>query len=188
MLKSISIEMYRTFFSVCFLIIIVGKCNNLFCSAVFRFSGGVERNHPQFFLKGWSGMKRVKITPEIRQSIRVWSRDSGLTQTEIGDIIGVSNPTVNSWINGKILSIRPEHWDKLFPYIRDLLGKETASVAKSSPENPNAASVSTGPGTTNAASAMGNYWSRVLRKVLSSQELSSDEKVKFLKVITDGKE
>ncbi len=65
-----------------------------------------------------------------KASIRVWSRDSGLTQTEIGDIIGVSNPTVNSWINGKILSIRPEHREKLFPYIRDLLGKETSPTVK----------------------------------------------------------
>ena len=134
-------------------------------------------------------MKRVKITQEIRQSIRVWSRDSGLTQTEIGDIIGVSNPTVNSWINGKILSIRPEHWEKLFPYIRDLLGKETASAVKPSSDNPNAASVPSVPGTAaSSGTTMASYWSRVLRKVLSSQELSSDEKVKFLKVITDGKE
>lgn len=136
-------------------------------------------------------MKRVKITYEIRQSIRAWSRDSGLTQTEIGNLIGVSNPTVNSWINGKILSIRPEHWEKLFPYIRDLLGRETGSVIKPQPEIPNPASSNpAAPSNPSAGnpSAQVSYWSRVMRKILSSQELSSDEKVKFLKVITDGKE
>ncbi len=133
-------------------------------------------------------MKRVKITHEIRQSIRAWSRDSGLTQTEIGKLIGVSNPTVNSWINGKILSIRPEHWEKLYLYIRDLLGKETASTVKSPPENLGPASVSASSSNSSNPSAQVNYWSRVMRKILSSQELSSDEKVKFLKAITDGKD
>ncbi len=136
-------------------------------------------------------MKRVKITHEVRQSIRAWSRDSGLTQTEIGELIGVSNPTVNSWINGKILSIRPEHWEKLYPYIRDLLGKEITSIVKSPLENLSPAS----SGLTSASSSSSsnpttqvNYWSRVMRKILSSLELSSDEKVKFLKVITDGRD
>lgn len=129
-------------------------------------------------------MKRVKITHEIRQSIRTWSRDSGLTQTEIGELIGVSNSTVNSWINGKILSIRPEHWEKLYPYVRDLLGKEASSTVKSPLENLNS------PSSSNSSnpSVQVNYWSRVMRKILSSQELSSDEKVKFLKAITDGKD
>jgi len=136
-------------------------------------------------------VKRVKITHEIRQSIRAWSRDSGLTQTEIGELIGVSNPTVNSWINGKILSIRPEHWEKLYPYIRELLGKEVASTVKSPLENLNPASsglTSASSSNSSNPSAQVNYWSRVMRKILSSQELSSDEKVKFLKAITDGKD
>lgn len=136
-------------------------------------------------------MKRVKITHEIRQSIRTWSRDSGLTQTEIGELIGVSNPTVNSWINGKILSIRPEHWEKLYPYIRDLLGKEATSAVKSPLENLSPASsglTSASSSNSGNPSAQVNYWSRVMRKILSSQELSSDEKVKFLKAITDGKD
>lgn len=141
-------------------------------------------------------MKRVKISAEIRQAIRTWSRDSGLTQTEIGNLIGVSNPTVNSWINGKILSIRPEHWEKLFPYIREFLGKDAGGAMKCKIESKNSLLTnmvtpsnlgSVGQSAINQTAQL-SYFSRVMRKILSSSDLSSDEKIKFLKVITDGKE
>lgn len=83
--------MYRTYFSIYFLII-SDRINLVFAQQCSGSPGG-ETESSTVSLKGWLRMKRVKITQEIRQSIRVWSRDSGLTQTEIGDIIGVSNPT-----------------------------------------------------------------------------------------------
>lgn len=66
----------------------------------------------------------MKITPEILRAIERLQEEKGYTSYDLGEKIGVSQRSANSWTNGQTQSIRPAHWAKLKPYLEPYLPKD----------------------------------------------------------------
>ena len=66
-------------------------------------------------------MKSQAITKEVKTAIQRWYRESNLTQTQIANLLGVKNPSVNAWLNGNAKTIRPRNWAALYPHIKEYL-------------------------------------------------------------------
>ena len=66
-------------------------------------------------------MRSQVITKEVKTAIQRWYRESNLTQTQIANLLGVKNPSVNAWLNGNAKTIRPRNWAALYPHIKEYL-------------------------------------------------------------------
>ena len=66
-------------------------------------------------------MKSQVITKEVKTAIQRWYHESNLTQTQIANLLGVKNPSVNAWLNGNAKTIRPRNWAALYPHIKEYL-------------------------------------------------------------------
>jgi SOS-response transcriptional repressor LexA len=69
----------------------------------------------------------IPITTEIRAAIRQYMEDQGLSGRPMADRVGVSNSTVQRWINTaghKSDTISARHWAKLQPLIAPYLSEQ----------------------------------------------------------------
>ena len=124
-------------------------------------------------------MAKKVITKELISAIRQWRDDKHLSYSAIGDIAGVKSSSVCQWFSGKTASMYESTFNRLYPHIAKYLPVDYKPV-----ENHGAMVINNGG--TNYGNAVSNYaLSVVLKKITNSKSLTSDEKIKFIKVLQE---
>lgn len=122
-------------------------------------------------------MKSQQITDDIRKAIWNWYKTENLTQPQIAEMLGINHASVNAWLNGNAKTIRPSNWEKLYPYIKKYF-PPNITMGDSSPIVTGSHAVGINNGTITQSCL-----DSVMDKILSSEDLSAEEKVKVLKVL-----
>jgi transcriptional regulator with XRE-family HTH domain len=74
------------------------------------------------------------VTPELREQLRQYLRDHGLTHQALGRQLGCSGPTVSRWLGGEVSSMRQSVSEKLIALLgltQDQLGRPMPNPAAS---------------------------------------------------------
>ena len=122
-----------------------------------------------------------KITEEIRTAIRDWYKKSGLTQPEMANLLGIKDPSVNSWLNGKSHSIRYSNWEKLYPYIEPYLPEGyMIHIGKVSARDQGIA-IGNNLGSIQASNDNRSEIIEQIESILESPDFTPEEMVKFIK-------
>lgn len=126
-------------------------------------------------------MKSQPLTDDVRKAIWNWYQTEKLTQIKIGKLLGIHNSAVNAWLNGTAKTIRPRNWQKLYPLIQKYLPANFNTTNGESSQIVNghhAVGINNGTITQNCLDT-------VFDKILASEKLSDEEKVKVLKVLKE---
>ncbi len=125
-------------------------------------------------------MAKKIITQELLNAIRAWKDTENLTYESIGKIAGVKHSSVCQWFSGKTGSMYETTFNRLLPHIQKYLPTDYKPV-----DNRGGAMVINNGGT-NYGNAVSNYaLSVVLKKITDSENLTAEEKIKFIKVLQE---
>lgn len=119
------------------------------------------------------------ITREILAALQEWKKEEKLTCEDIGELCNVAKSAVSSWFNGKSKTIRKSTWDNLFPHIEKYLPKDFSVSAN------NSAVIVNNGGVNNGNAVSGYYFSIIINKILNSDKLTAEEKLKMIAVLNE---
>lgn len=119
------------------------------------------------------------ITDAVRVALEQWRNEENLTFDDIGDIAGVDKSSVSKWFNGVSRKIRKSTWDSLFPHIEKYLPKDFSVSAN------NSAVIVNNGGVNNGNAVSGHYFSIIINKILNSDKLTPEEKLKMIAVLNE---
>lgn len=125
-------------------------------------------------------MVSVVITEEIRKALESWRIADELTCEGIGGMCGVSKSAASNWLNGGSKTMRKSTWEQLLPHIEKYLPKNF-----SLPTNNNGAMIVNNGGVNNGNAVSGYYFSQMIKKILDSDKLTAEEKVKVISVLNE---
>lgn len=126
-------------------------------------------------------MANTRITQEILSAIRMWRDTEALSYEDMGNLVGVNKSSIGKWFSGETQMLRREVWQKLYPCIQKYLPSNYKPV-----DNRGGAMVINNGGT-NYGNAVSNYaLSVVLKKITDSENLTAEEKIKFIKVLQEN--
>jgi hypothetical protein len=63
----------------------------------------------------------MKITPELQQAIRDYMDAEKINSVSLSQQLDVTKATVGRWLKAKVKDIKPEHWSKLEPKIKNYI-------------------------------------------------------------------
>lgn len=119
------------------------------------------------------------ITGEVLAALQAWKKEENLTCEGIGKLCGVDKSSVSSWFNGVSRKIRKSTWDNLFPHIEKYLPKDFSVSAN------NSAVIVNNGGVNNGNAVSGHYFSIIINKILNSEKLTAEEKLKMIAVLNE---
>ena len=124
-------------------------------------------------------MANTKITQEILSAIRMRRDTEALSYEDMGNLVGVNKSSIGKWFSGETQMLRREVWQKLYPCIQKYLPSNFNPLE-------NSGAVVVNYGGTNYGNAISNYtMSVVLKKIIDSENLTAEEKIKFIKVLQE---
>lgn len=119
------------------------------------------------------------ITDEVLAALQAWKKEENLTCEGIGKLCGVANTAVAKWFNGTSKTLRKSTWDNLFPHIEKYLPKDFSVSAN------NSAVIVNNGGVNNGNAVSGYYFSIIINKILNSDKLTAEEKLKMIAVLNE---
>lgn len=125
-------------------------------------------------------MVSISITDDVRMAIEAWKNENKYSCDDIGKFGGVARSAVARWFNGEAKTMRRSTWLKLLPHIEKYLPKDF-----SLPTNNNGAMIVNNGGVNNGNAVSGYYFSQMIKKILDSDKLTAEEKVKVISVLNE---
>ena len=122
-------------------------------------------------------MTKTQVDSKIIRAVKLAAEDAG-SEAELARKSGVNRPTLNMLSNGKTKSITRATWEKLLPFLAPHLKMGDNAVVQRVNAHHN--------GTVNVVNGdqiSDSCLSAIIDKILATDELTSDEKIKVIKVL-----
>ena len=124
-------------------------------------------------------MTKTQVDQKIIRAVKLAAEDAG-SEAELARKSGVNRPTLNMLSNGKTKSITKSTWEKLLPFLAPHLKMGDNAVV----QRVNAHAHHNGTvNVVNGDQISDSCLSAIIDKILATDELTSDEKIKVIKVL-----
>ena len=74
----------------------------------------------------------MKVTKQLRSALLKWKEDKGLSNRKVGELIGISAPSIGNWLTNENAEIRDANYQALFPYIEKYLNESVEGFIQNS--------------------------------------------------------